>query len=156
MTGALGPDTPVSHLTDDEIREEIVQWLHDRWDGAAQVTYNRHLDGLRSAIGYWANQAWLSADPTRPIRRRPLPPDRTRALSHAQVDRLLSREDIGLRERVLWRLLYESAAQASAVLALDVCDLDLPNRGPHISPKPLHVRTSFRRGRCSSLPTARP
>ena len=35
---------------------------------------------------------------------------------------------IPLRERALWRLLYDSASRAEAVLGLDVPDLDLANR----------------------------
>jgi len=61
------------------------------------------------------------------VRRKPRP-DRSRALSHAEVEQLLTREDIGLRERVLWRMLYETAARSAEVLALNVEDLDLPNR----------------------------
>ena len=38
------------------------------------------------------------------------------------------REDIGLRERTLWRMLDETAARSAGVLALDVEDLDLPGR----------------------------
>jgi integrase len=44
------------------------------------------------------------------------------------VERLLTREDIGLRERTLWRLLYETAVRSAEILSLDVSDLDLPNR----------------------------
>ena len=33
-----------------------------------------------------------------------------------------------LRERALWRLLYDSAARAEEALGLDVDDLDLANR----------------------------
>src|SRR5262249_40834878 len=60
-------------------------------------------------------------------RRRPRP-ERGRALSRGEVDQLLTRTDIGLRERTLWRMLYETAARSAEVLALDVEDLDLPNR----------------------------
>ena len=49
-------------------------------------------------------------------RRKPRP-DRSRALSRAEVEQLLTREDIGLRERVLWRMLYETAARSAEVLA---------------------------------------
>jgi integrase len=49
-------------------------------------------------------------------------------LSGADVEVLLTREDIGIRDRVLWRLLYEAAARSAEVLRLDVEDLDLPNR----------------------------
>jgi integrase len=44
------------------------------------------------------------------------------------VERLLTRDDISIRERVLWRLLYETAARSAEVLRLDVEDLDMPNR----------------------------
>jgi integrase/recombinase XerC/integrase/recombinase XerD len=61
------------------------------------------------------------------VRRKPRP-DRDRALSRGEVDQLLTRKDISLRERTLWRMLYETAARSAEVLALDVEDLDLPNR----------------------------
>ena len=60
--------------------------------------------------------------------RRKLRPDRARALSRADVEQLLTREDISLCERALWRMLYETAARSAEVLALNVEDLDLPNR----------------------------
>jgi len=44
--------------------------------------------------------------------RRPAPRPR-RALSRAEAEQLLTREDIGLRERTLWRMLYELLAQPS-------------------------------------------
>jgi integrase len=56
-------------------------------------------------------------------RRRPRPDP-----SRADVEQLLTHEDINLRERVTWQLLYESAARSAEVLALDVEDLDLPNQ----------------------------
>ena len=55
-----------------------------------------------------------------------------------------------MRERALWRLLYDSAARAEEVLGLDVPDLDLGNRrarahtkGGHI--RPLHFQTAAAR-----------
>jgi integrase/recombinase XerC/integrase/recombinase XerD len=63
------------------------------------------------------------------VRRRPRP-DRGRALSRSEVDQLLmlTRKDISLRERTLWRMPYETAARSAEVLALNVEVLDLPNR----------------------------
>jgi integrase len=46
----------------------------------------------------------------------------------ARVQRLLSRCDLPLREKTLWRMLYETAARASEILALNVEDLDLEQR----------------------------
>jgi integrase len=42
---------------------------------------------------------------------------------------------VPLREKTLWRLLYESAARAEEVLALDVADLDLANRRARVVSK---------------------
>ena len=51
------------------------------------------------------------------------------------MEQLLSREDIGLRERTLWRMLDETAARSAEVLALDVEDLDLPGRRARVRRK---------------------
>ena len=64
-----------------------------------------------------------------------LRPDRSRALSRGDVEQLLTREDLGLRDRTLWRMLYETAARSAEVLNLDVEDLDLPNRKARVRRK---------------------
>src|SRR6266567_2296631 len=46
----------------------------------------------------------------------------TRAVSRPAIDRALSRRDVPLREKTLWRMLYETAARASEVLALTIDD----------------------------------
>jgi hypothetical protein len=43
-------------------------------------------------------------------------PDETKAVSKTAIQRLLSRRDLPLRERTLWRMLYETAARASEIL----------------------------------------
>jgi integrase/recombinase XerC/integrase/recombinase XerD len=88
----------------------------------------------RSAIAYWREQDWLAADPTRPLRRRRRAPDRSRALGRVEIEHLLA-QDVPLREKTLWRLLYETAARAGEVLSLDVEDLDLPNRRARVQRK---------------------
>jgi len=71
---------------------------------------------------------WAGSGGCGPLKRRKPRPDRARALSRAEVEQLLTREGIGLRERTLWRMHYETAARSAEVLALNVEDLDLPNR----------------------------
>jgi integrase len=68
------------------------------------------------------------------VRRKPRP-DRSRALSRPQVEQLLTHGNISLRERTLWRMLYETAARSAGVLALNVEDLDLPNRRARVRRK---------------------
>jgi integrase len=75
----------------------------------------------------------------------------TRAASpSASLERLWERRDIALRERTLWRLLYETAARADEVLRLNVEDLDIPA-------KRARTRSKGRRRRlgCSSARAAR-
>jgi integrase/recombinase XerC/integrase/recombinase XerD len=130
LQAALGADRPLADLADAATATQLTTWFTSRWNQRAPATFNRNLDALRGAIRYWHDQGWLDpgADPTRSLRRRGHAPDRTKALSRDQVEALLGREDIGLRERTLWRLLYETAARAGEVLALDVEELDLRNR----------------------------
>lgn len=41
---------------------------------------------------------------------------------------MFRRDDIAIREKCLWRLLYETAARAQEVLSADIEDLDLDNK----------------------------
>ncbi|MDQ2804267.1 MAG: site-specific integrase [Pseudomonadota bacterium] len=56
------------------------------------------------------------------------PADRTRAIAAASLERLFRREDVAIRDKCLWRLLYETAARTQEVLSADVTDLDLENK----------------------------
>jgi len=101
----------------------------------APATWNLSLDAIRSAAAYWTAQGWLAADFSRMLQRRKPRPDRSRALDAAEIDRLLSCEDIGLRERVLWQMAYETAARSAELLGLNVEDLDLTNRRARVRRK---------------------
>ena len=109
-------------------------WFRLRYTAAAPATWNRELATLRSAVTWWRAQGWLEADPTVLIERRRQTPDRTRALT-AQVQGLWRREDVALRDKTLWRLLYETAARATEVLGLDASDLDLANKRARVRSK---------------------
>jgi len=108
--------------------ERFTAWFTAQWASRAPSAWNVSLDAIRSAAAWWMQQGWITADPSRMLKRRKPRPDRTRALSRAEVEQLLTREGIGLRERTLWRMHYETAARSAEVLALNVEDLDLPNR----------------------------
>ena len=56
-------------------------------------------------------------------------------MAKTALHRLLSRRDIPLREKTLWRMLYETAARAAEILALNVEDLDLEGRRAPIQSK---------------------
>jgi integrase len=124
----------VADLDSEENVERLTEWFTSRWRARAAATFNRHLDALRSAAVFWISQGWLTADPSRRLRRRGRAPDRTRALGTAEVEAILSM-DVSIREKTLWTMLYETAARSGEVLALDVEDLDRRNRRSKVTRK---------------------
>jgi integrase/recombinase XerD len=102
--------------------------------GLAPATRARHLSALRSALAWWAEAGWVAADPTAGWARPKVPVDTTRALTRAQVAAIW-RLDVPLRDKALWRMLYETAARAEEILGADVPDLDLPSKRGRIDSK---------------------
>lgn len=132
LRAGFGDDTDTAAL--DALR--VGAWFTARWGSSAPATFNRNLDAVRSAQKYWQDQGWMTAiDLTTALRRRKRAADRSRALSRAEVEQLLTDERIPLRERLLWRMLYETAARSAEVLRLDVEDLDMPNRKSKVTRK---------------------
>jgi integrase/recombinase XerC/integrase/recombinase XerD len=119
----FGADTDVALLDPDRVSG----WFVFVWGDKAPKTFNLRLTALASACAWWREQGWLAGDPLVRLRARPVAPDRSRAMTHGEVAELLA-SDASLRERVLWTMLYETAARAEEILALDVTDLDTVNR----------------------------
>jgi integrase/recombinase XerC/integrase/recombinase XerD len=131
----LGSETSLGVLDDAPTAEQLWGWFHRRYDHTAPATRVRQLAILRSACAFWRQRAWLVTDPTTGLERPPVPLDRTRALTREQIASLWRRQDVALRERALWRLLYETAARANEILSLDINDLDLPNKRARVQSK---------------------
>jgi integrase len=127
MLTGLGAATEMGALADPVALRE---WFTGHWKDAKPATWNTNRGALRSFLGYCEDQGWVPSakELMRAIETRKVTTDRDRALARAQVEALLTDERIPLRERTLWRLLYETAARSAEVLGLDVEDLDMPNR----------------------------
>jgi integrase/recombinase XerC/integrase/recombinase XerD len=128
LQAEFGPATPLGVLEGEAGADAVAAWFIRAWGQRLPSTVNLRLDALGSACRWWRDQSWLAGDPLVRIPRRSRTPDRTRALSRAEVGALLGDPGTRVREKTLWRLLYESAARAGEVLALDADDLDLRNR----------------------------
>jgi integrase len=103
-----------------------------------------------SFLAWCRRHGWPAGNLALRADRRAAPEDDTRAIPLPELDRLWARTGIPLRERALWRLLYDSAARAGEALGLNVPDLDLANRqarartkGGHV--RPLHFQTAAAR-----------
>lgn len=98
------------------------------WGQWGPATWNRHVATLRSFTAFAGRRGWLAADPAGVLERRSEPADRTKAIARYSLERLFRRDDVAIREKCLWRLLYETAARTQEVLCVDVEDLDLDNK----------------------------
>jgi integrase len=100
-------------------------------------TWNRHRSAVRSFTAWAAGpgRGWVTADLAALVERRPETRDKTRAIARHEVEELLDRRGVPLREKTLWRLLYESAARADSVLAIDIEDLVLPAKRARVTAK---------------------
>jgi integrase len=133
---AIGPDRALADVADTEVGDVLTEL----WGKAKPATWNRN----RAAVGSWltwcaTKQNWTAPALPAAIERQREPEDTTKAVSRSRIDRLCRRRDVPLREKTLWRMLYESASRASAVLALNVEDLDLPNKQAKITAKGGHT-----------------
>ena len=126
----LGPGQPLGTLTADQLTSVVT----GAWGGRAPATWNRHVATVRSFLGF-CRRRWLVEDLTVDLDRRPEPTDRTKAIPLPQLERLWRHEDVGIREKVLWRLLYETAARASEALSINVEDLELENKRVRVRSK---------------------
>ncbi|MEU3169583.1 site-specific integrase [Streptosporangium sp. NPDC006930] len=122
VTALLGRDRPLADVADAEIGAALTEL----WGRCAPATWNR------AAVTSWllwcqTKKHWAAPSVPADAKRRKESADETRAVAKTTIDRLLSRRDIPLREKALWRMLYETAARAE-ILALNVEDLDLEHR----------------------------
>jgi integrase len=124
----LGPQRPADSIT----AGELAAWFVHTRDTHAPATWNRDRVIVRSFVRRLQAQGAAVEVPVIGYRR--LRPVRTRALTRAEVARILGLS-VALREKALWTLAYESAARAGELLGLDVADLDLANRRAAVTSK---------------------
>jgi hypothetical protein len=126
--GAAPPVVPLALLDSESAGPRLAAALADRGTQTDPRTVNRELSALRSAVGWWQDQGWLTADPTAGLRHRPGSAAPVPALTRGQVAELF-RSDAKLREQTFWRVIYDSAAHVDDILGLDAGRLDLPGGG---------------------------
>ncbi|WP_246350450.1 tyrosine-type recombinase/integrase [Nocardia barduliensis] len=138
--GILGPSRALDSVTDAEVGAA----LETLWGSAAVNTWNAR----RAAVGKWLNwcaeQGWTAPKlPTSAARSTP-PDSDTPVRSRTAIDRLIARRDIHLREKTLWRMLYETCARTEELIQLNIEDLDLAGRTAAVKSKSAKPRTRRR------------
>ncbi len=85
------------------------------WNGGAGTTSRNHLAALRSFAAYAIRQEWITEDPARHLERRKVTQRGDKAIPLARLEALFTDDRHALRERALWRLLYDTAARAEEI-----------------------------------------
>ena len=135
----LGWDLPLDQLDS----RKLLDAFQERWGSAEPATWNTRITAVKSFVSYCRRNTWLQADPMALVDRRRQPRDQTKAIPHQDLEKLWSRREVSLREKTLWRMLYETAARAGEILALNVEDLDLPRKRAVITGKGGHKEYVF-------------
>jgi integrase len=128
MALALGSERTVAELD----AGELAGWFVRTRDAYMPTTWNRDQVIVRAFVRHLQQRGATLELPA--LGHRRVRPDTTRALSRADIARILE-APAPLRDKTLWRLLYESAARVSEALALDVEDLHLANRRARVTGK---------------------
>ncbi len=130
---ALATDLGASTALDGVTTDDLQAHLQRRYSTVTPSTFNRQVATLGSFFGWALRRRLLPSDPTEGLERRTerrtaRQANTQRAIGYPDLDALWSRKDINLREKLLWRMLYETAGRASEVLSLNVEDLDQAER----------------------------
>ena len=131
----LERELDAAQLLEDLTVEAVTVAVITTWGRCSPATWNRHVATAGSFVAYCRRRRWLTSDLAGDLERRPEPADRTKAIPLAELERLWKRDDVAVREKALWRFLYETAARASEALSLNVEDLDLDNKRVRVRSK---------------------
>lgn len=124
----VGGDTPIAGLG----IEDVEAHLAGRYAERSPAYYNRARAALSALFAHASKRGWVASNPAAATDRRRVPRTGDRTIARTDLEALWSDPAIPLRVRTLTVMLYETAARASEVLALNVEDLDLGERSATI------------------------
>jgi site-specific recombinase XerD len=127
----LGEARPLATVADDEIGGA----LEHLWGEAAVNTWNARRASVLSWLG-WCGEHGYDGPKVPAWAKRMTPPDsETPARSKMAIDRLIARRNVHLREKTLWRMLYETVARSEEILGVNIEELDLAGRRAPVKAK---------------------
>ncbi|MFI6180454.1 hypothetical protein ACIA8R_33275 [Nonomuraea sp. NPDC051191] len=91
---------------------------------------------VTAAVERFLDSPTAATNPARRLERRETAHRGDRSIPRTRLETLFTDPAHALREKVLWRLLYDTAARAEKILTLNVEDLDLLD--PHLQGWALH------------------
>jgi integrase len=135
----IGEDRPLASVADDEIGEA----LELLWGRAAVNTWNSRRAVVLSWLGWCRERGYEGPKVPAWAKRLAVLDSETPARSKMAIDRLIARREVHLREKTLWRMLYETSGRAEEILGANIEDLDFAGRRCPVKAK--GARTKARR-----------
>ena len=141
---AVGEWAPLESIQ----RADLEDYLRENLGRVAPETFNRHLAAIRSLFAWAQDRGHVETSPAGRIQRRrprrsPAAERQSRAIPIEDLQRYWADRRIGLRERVLAAMAYDTAARANELLNLNVEDLDLANKRAIVIGKGGHAEPVF-------------
>jgi integrase len=136
----IGEARPLGSVADDEIGEA----LELLWGTAAVNTWNARRASVLSWLGWCEEYGYDGPSVPAWTKRLAVPDSETPARSKMAVDRLIARREVHLREKTLWRMLYETVARVEEILGVNIEELDLAGRRAPVKAKGARPRTRRR------------
>lgn len=112
--------------------EHVEAHLTSRYADSSPAYYNRCRAALSALFTHAAKRGWVAGNPVAATDRRRVPRTAERAVDRTRLEALWSDPKVPLRVRALVAMLYESAARASEVLALNIEDVEVAERSATI------------------------
>ncbi|MFE2186059.1 tyrosine-type recombinase/integrase [Streptomyces sp. NPDC059455] len=139
----IGEVRPLASVADDEIGGA----LETLWGHSAANTWNARRASVLSWLGWCRERGYDGPAVPAWAKRMPRPDSQTPARSKMAVDRLIARREVALREKTLWRMLYETCARAEEILEVNIEELDLAGRRAPVKAKGAAARRRGGRAR---------
>lgn len=136
----IGEARPLGSVADDEIGEA----LELLWGTPAVNTWNARRAAVLSWLGWCESYGYDGPAVPALTKRLAVPHSETPARSKMAVDRLIARREVHLREKTLWRMLYETAGRSEEILGVNIEDLDLAARRCPVKAKGAHSKARRR------------
>lgn len=131
LAADVGPKTPIRDVDGQQLVDHM-QTTYTGEDGptVAAATWNRHVATISSLLSFCVRQGWIASSPAQALerhttRRTARQRERSQPITYEELAQLWTAKRIDVREKALWRFLYDTAARAAEALSVDVEDLDL-------------------------------
>ena len=131
FAATVGADRELATVTAEEVEAHLAEAYGQR----SAAYYNRNRAAISGLFAFGVRKRWVVGNPVEEVVRRRQRAVVDRGLRLEELQAAWTDPDVPLRERCLWVMLYETAARASEILALNVEDLDLAERSARITAK---------------------